>query len=370
MRILYEHVYGTSVNQIANSTDISYKCVSIQNKGMGLVAIRDIKKGEIIFEERPILKWKCKEHNGTMCYDFDELLDCYKHQFLKLPKIEQECIMKLYNAHPEGSLDAYNAILCNTKKGDAQLKEWIGIMYTNQFLDINDYLFDLYVKKSRFNHSCMPNVESHFVEEKGYERIYSLCDVTKGEELCIEYLSIRDTPPTIKNVNEDLKKTWKFECSCELCGMTDKEKRSKIESQRVKYRNARKQIDLPNKMKPEQRLKLCDELFKDMKIGDILYTGELGHVAKIGFYCALICGQQTKISFYIEQWYESQLITLGADHSNTKNLRLMKPMMQDRRYLAMQNMSSSSVYLEMFPEVERYLSMQNMSSSSVYLEMF
>merc|ERR1712150_177495 len=258
-----------------------------------------------------------------------------KHQFLKLHKTEQECIMKLYNAHPEGSLDAYNAILCNTKKDDAQLKEWIGIWLTNSFFSVTDNSSCLYVKKSRFNHSCMPNVKRHCVEETENERNY--------------------TPPTIKNVKEDLKANWNFECNCELCGMTDKEKRNKIEKARVEYWNLREQVDLPNKIKPEERIKLCDDLIKLMKIGNIFYPSELAPISKIGFYCALICGQQKKASFYIQHRYESQLNTFGADDSITKYLRLMKSMMQDRRFFAMQNMSSSSVFLEIFPEVEKYL---------------
>merc|ERR1712080_234616 len=111
--------------------------------------------------------------------------------------------------------------------------------------------------------------------------------------------------------------------------MGDKEERSKIERQRVKYWNLRRQIDLSNKMKPEVRLNLCDDLFKEMKIGSIFSPSDMVSLATMGLDLALICNQHEKICFYIQQLYESAVITHGADNSTTKRIYKMKQAMQN-----------------------------------------
>merc|ERR1712150_221530 len=135
---------------------------------MGLVAIRDIKKGEIIFEERPILVWKYCEDAVDHC---NELLNIYKCQFLTLPQPEQDSIMNLHNAHPDSSLNAFTIISRKIERTDEQLQKWLGIIFTNAFKSSSvvhkssPEVHHLYVNSSRFNHSCMPNSEQSLLKE-------------------------------------------------------------------------------------------------------------------------------------------------------------------------------------------------------------
>ncbi|KAL5118597.1 SET (Su(var)3-9, Enhancer-of-zeste, Trithorax) domain [Pleosporales sp. CAS-2024a] len=68
---------------------------------------------------------------------------------------------------------------------------------------------------SYFNHSCAPNVE-----KKRQGRVWEFRlgrEVTKGEELCITYLSGEERKLSRGKRMMTLKRNWGFECGCERC---------------------------------------------------------------------------------------------------------------------------------------------------------
>jgi hypothetical protein len=163
---------------------VSYKCVTIPGKGMGMIATRDIENGELIIQEEPVFDVRRYSR-------IDYLVD----QFKKLSSTEQEAVMNLHNAHPE-------------------FGELHGIMNTNSLKRGDNSILCLEV--SRFNHSCLPNAEYTFSEP--YQRVYAIRNIKKGDELCVSYSVFEGD---IESVRLELKTKYGFDCMCELCDMKD-----------------------------------------------------------------------------------------------------------------------------------------------------
>ena len=138
----------------------SYSVVKIEGKGDGIIANRDIEYGELIIEERPALKILSHQENEN---DLRTL-------FEPLPDSTKSAIMSLHDAY--------------SKNGEKSL---LGIKKSNAFAkDENGYLSVLCAVISKFNHSCIQNVDHVFVEP--YQRVYAVRNIRKGEELCTAYV--------------------------------------------------------------------------------------------------------------------------------------------------------------------------------------
>ena len=138
----------------------SYSVVKIEGKGDGVIANRDIEYGELIMEERPAMKILSHQENEN---DLQTL-------FEPLPDSAKSAIMSLHDAY--------------SKNG---VKSLLGIKKSNAFAkDENGYLSVIGTVISKFNHSCIQNVDHVFVEP--YQRVYAVRNIRKGEELCTAYV--------------------------------------------------------------------------------------------------------------------------------------------------------------------------------------
>ena len=168
------------------NSDRSFKSLSIPGKGIGMVATRDIKCGEIILQETPVLTFSHEENPNQL-----------HERFKKLSRIEQTSVLNLHNAHPE-------------------LNELIGIFETNAF---DKYPAMLFLNISRLNHDCLANAEVCINESLG--RVFSNQDIQMGQEICIHYYGMKasEVLATTENVTKELKSTFGFDCTCRFCKM-------------------------------------------------------------------------------------------------------------------------------------------------------
>lgn len=68
---------------------------------------------------------------------------------------------------------------------------------------------------SRFNHACVPNVESRITADGRYQAKL-LRDVEAGEELTVTYIWDEERS-SAKERRFELLKKWGFECLCPPC---------------------------------------------------------------------------------------------------------------------------------------------------------
>jgi len=162
-----------------------------EEKGMGVIATRDIKVGELILKETPFL---------VSTHDND------------WPTLEQ-AVNKL-SPYQKAMFDSH----CTSTPYD-HLPKPLNIFKTNAFrLAMDTQQSGLFDEGSRFNHSCRPNCSSHWDVEQGVRWFIANREIRKGEEIEITYGDIRRAK---SERQEWLKTTFGFECACEACSYSD-----------------------------------------------------------------------------------------------------------------------------------------------------
>ncbi|PRP76038.1 hypothetical protein PROFUN_01754 [Planoprotostelium fungivorum] len=141
-------------------------------KGLGMFSTRRIDVGEAIFEEEPLVL-RYRDEDGV-------------HHTLKGEP----------NAETAEMIFDWNALPCNT----------------------SSTLQGLFVKMSRINHSCVPNVHFSYHLDEGIGTIRALRDIAPDEELFISYCSDFETRDVRR---EELQRRFLFICHCSLCTADD-----------------------------------------------------------------------------------------------------------------------------------------------------
>ena len=270
-----------------------YKCSPIPGKGMGMIATRDIKNGELILEERPVL-------NIT-------LGESLENQFIQLSNEVQKKVMSLYNAHPS-------------------FGELKGIMNSNKFaVDESNEGSVLCIESSRFNHSCLPNVLHRY--SKPFERIFAIRDIKNGEELYTSYIQSEVMMKSTTERKKFLMLIWRFVCMCEFCATTDKVWQKEIERYRGRYQAIDNKIT-NSFVDLKERLAMVREMFEVMEKGEMMYPPLIARHAYDGFQLAVACKDRRKATKYVKQAYEANLISDG-DYS-PKTQRMLELMMNQK----------------------------------------
>ena len=225
----------------------AYKCVEITGKGWGMVSTRDIKYGELIIKEKPVITIFGYDPPVAGCLNSiileSPLGKLIQRKFDKLPAVKQTAVMELYDKYASSQ-----------KTED---KSPVTIFLTNSFsrgAESDDSVLCLEI--SRFNHSCKPNVAHAFADP--YERVYAVRDISAGEELCTAYIS----PVLSKQERQStLQRNFGFTCNCEACTLPKKESELS-ERRRARYRSLDEQMPMVSGMNPHQGLAMLEEMFE------------------------------------------------------------------------------------------------------------
>ncbi|KAI0676224.1 SET domain-containing protein [Trametes maxima] len=135
---------------------------NIPGKGMGLIATRPISRGELLLAEAPLFHQGLSLSNETVLRSLSDLTESQQREFFSL----------------------HNA--------------WEGP----------------FVIGSRFNTSCVPNVNNYWNDDMGKITFWAVRDVAAGEELQITY---NDTFASRDARRERLKRLFRFDCQCAAC---------------------------------------------------------------------------------------------------------------------------------------------------------
>jgi len=200
-----------------------YKVTEIEGKGLGCVAISDIKKGSLILMEKPKLCVEIEEREGSSMW-----IKILLKSFNEMIKADQLEYMTLHNNFQnfQNSEDNQNfkkeiakeieivkfeiaKIEQDPEKAEEILKI-LGIYYANIFQG------GVCLKGSRFNHSCQPNAA--FMKINGQLQFRAIGKIKAGKEITLTYFDnyfagFRNR----KYRQQNLLKGWSFLCSCDLC---------------------------------------------------------------------------------------------------------------------------------------------------------
>ena len=199
-----------------------YKLTALGGKGLGYVATRKIKKGELLLKEEPILIRQITDTNKT---------SLPSQQFHSLSNSVQGDVFSLHIKDPlteipftEFDSDAQNDIMesvgddCNSSLGSKMLE---GIFNSNgiwmRYNSSGGSDCGLYLSFSRLNHSCLPNLVCTNSNERGVMEVRTIRTIAPGEELCVNYIQGYEDFLTSEQRLARLSREWRFDCVCDLC---------------------------------------------------------------------------------------------------------------------------------------------------------
>lgn len=164
----------------AGEIDEAFEVCNIPGKGLGLFALRPLKRFDAVMIERPLI---------TTTYP----------RFSSLP------------APAVAALEA----LC---PAGAPVQRKI---VTNQvaLASSEDDGSGVFVTMSHSNHSCVSNVEHYFLEAQGVMLLTACRDIAANEELCIAYLYPQEVATAVRR--RQLRTYWGFDCTCAGCCQPD-----------------------------------------------------------------------------------------------------------------------------------------------------
>lgn len=200
---------------MANSNEFFQK-EYISGKGIGIIAIKEIKTGTELIVDDPITITAHKIYSDIFQLLYKMLTnDQLFNKFLKLVPKD----LSYYKV----DIDKINLELTKVKKNNKEMYQFFIKNYT--FDDILLYCakymcnaFD-YNNKPAFlftgtllNHSCFPNV---IFGPKNNKMVFiAVRNISKGEEICDNYINIT---MNVKNRQKHLLEQYGFECKCNRC---------------------------------------------------------------------------------------------------------------------------------------------------------
>ena len=252
-----------------------YKVDNIQGKGLGWIALKDIKVGTLICKEKlqfvykePFKIWNLMEAFSSMSkndqqkflelsnvfLDLDSLPDDRKKRYFDWKNTaESQCnydsdlVLKIMSIHSSNGFNGYDAV--GIRVGE------VGI------------------KISRINHSCGPNSQ-HFKNNEGEMEIRATSNILEGQEITISYIS------SLENFKErqEFCLNLGFVCSCEVCQNEEinnddeiyqKFQNLKDEAEKL-FSNVTK--DPPNPRVPSSFVKTFDQIEKALTCQKQMYN--------------------------------------------------------------------------------------------------
>ena len=202
-----------------------YKVTKIEGKGLGCVAISDIKKGSLILKENPQLyveseeiKWSSGWIKSLMT-SFNEMIETDQHEYMKLHN-KFNNFQNFHNTDFIRNCKEINDTIIEDVKLEIgkieqnpesaeEILKIFGIYCTNSFED------GISIKVSRFNHSCQHNAD--FTNVNSELQLRAIGNIKAGKEININYLDEFAGFRNRKYRQQNLFDGWDFFCVCDLC---------------------------------------------------------------------------------------------------------------------------------------------------------
>lgn len=163
---------------------------------MGIIAIRPISEGEEIFSEAPLFTQELGPTEQAIARSMAPKTKEEKRQFIELTNCHRG-----KQPHLTG-IFLTNALPCGYNDG------MVGSVAAKA---------GIFLRGSRFNSSCIPNINNYWNEEKQAIAFHALQSIAAGEELCISYCQTL-APRSARRI--ELQTEFGFECRCAACSLS------------------------------------------------------------------------------------------------------------------------------------------------------
>ena len=227
-----------------------------------------------------------------------------ENEFTKLSEADREKYSSLHNSYPELGL-VQGIYKTNCYGFGKRLPGKSGIFFA----------------MSRLNHSCRPNCERWWNDERKIETLYALHDISTDEELTVYYTNIvlcRDERQARLDEN------WRFVCLCECCRLTG-EQRILSDSRRERVKKTTESLEsVVNERNIVKRALLKVKMaIKDMQ-DERLRGVVLASLCYDGYQISLLAKDLESAKKYIGMAHAEYLLGTGTDSFETKRMKGFK----------------------------------------------
>ncbi|KAK4041415.1 SET domain-containing protein 5 [Parachaetomium inaequale] len=194
--------YIVATSKIPMSTGLEPTALyeaEIPGKGVGLIANRTIRKGEIIMQRAPALLIQSTPH---LDLEPELRLEVYQAAVYRLPEVTRDRFLRQIgnNIYDKVEKNSFRIFVDGDRKHSAHL--------------------GIFPEVSKFNHDCRPNV--HYRLANLTHTTVAVRDIPAGEELTISYIYGR----TPRSERQSQLSEWGFTCTCSQCTLPDLESRA------------------------------------------------------------------------------------------------------------------------------------------------
>jgi hypothetical protein len=191
------------------------RIAEVPGKGVGVFATQSITAGTMILSEKPMVV--------VPPFVPQPELNILR-QLQGLTADEKKAFFALRNGHPD-------------------MKPVMGIMKTNAMpLGEGASTCGIFPKCARFNHSCSPNAVYSWNEEVKEERVFSLSNISEGEEISVSYFSDEVWAQAYDLRVEVLSYDFGFTCAYTQCLTSREEDREQSDARRAIIRLLQDQV--------------------------------------------------------------------------------------------------------------------------------
>ena len=194
----------------------------IPGKGRGVVSAKDIKIGEQIFIDKPVIeevnaaKWQANKETEVMLL------------MKKIENLPSEARLQFYLLKGDGG-KSFEDLQKNYNANVGEIGATVDLFFKNARIVDHVMTFSLYLNMALVNHSCAPNADVGKLLEKDedgkqYNRIEirAIKDISKGEEITFSYLNILTSGSTEAR-KRYIKEEHNFVCHCDACSFPNRD---------------------------------------------------------------------------------------------------------------------------------------------------
>jgi len=191
---------------VPESNGPPFEVVYLPGKGKGIVALRDIKQGELLIRERPLflVPRQTQESPTALIYEKLRILD--KEQLASFYGLSYIEPAEKYDSKEE---HASNVALSIFQTNAVSAGEAVG----------------LFPQMARLNHGCSSAFHAVYTwrEHEGVIVVIALKSVKKGEEILTTYTNTKKSRTERRNY---LLQQYAFNCTCAVCSLPDAHSRA------------------------------------------------------------------------------------------------------------------------------------------------
>eukprot|EP00929_Paragymnodinium_shiwhaense_P034426 TRINITY_DN18734_c0_g1_i1.p1 TRINITY_DN18734_c0_g1~~TRINITY_DN18734_c0_g1_i1.p1 ORF type:complete len:376 (+),score=70.86 TRINITY_DN18734_c0_g1_i1:60-1130(+) len=268
-----------------------FEVKSLPGKGLGLVAVRELRCGDLVLCEAPLLTY----------LDCDVWEHIARERFKELPQESQDALMQLEDVF--------------LREATGEEKSLPGILRTNSLS--RGMSSDGLVCKtiSRMNHSCSPNCDWSWDEDAHEASVFASHDIAAGEELCIHYVELRATRSERQKM---LRELYRFDCCCRACGADNV---VESDDRRAQMRRLLAQVEELTSQHAERGIRLVCELLELYNEEGIRLRSFRKRACYVAYQFSLALNDNNGTDWWVNRAYEHSLLCHGPRHEQTLRLR-------------------------------------------------